>query len=481
MEKRDFLKQIKEYMSVYHMIDEGDGILVAISGGADSVCLLLVLSELTKELGIHLAAFHLNHGLRGDEADRDETYVREICKTLEIPLDVVREDVRQYAAEQKMTEEEAGRVLRYRHLDRAAEMFGCSRIATAHHRDDQAETVLMNLFRGSGLKGLGGIRPVRDRIIRPLLAVSRQEIENYLYKKKAVWCEDSTNQELNYERNKVRNVLIPWIQCEVNVQAPAHIVKTAEFAQQADAYFTEQAEILLNASSTQETLACVSIPTKMFDAQPQIMKQYLVKAMIKRAAGSEKDLSSRHLEAVCALKGPGGGSEISLPYGLQAVRGYERLEIQKMEPDTDRLASDNRKLSMKDVRISQAVALNGCTKPEKTEFFIETRIFLWKQGLEIPKNQYTKWFDYDKIKDMLFIRTRETGDYFIIGGGKTKTLKRFFIDEKIPEAERDRILLLADGNHILWSVGYRISEEYKVTELTRTVLEVRIHKGEEHG
>ena len=186
MDTRAWTMQVKEYMKEYHMAEAGDGILAAVSGGADSVCLLLVLKELETELGIHVAAFHLNHGLRGEEADRDEKYVRELCAELEVPLKVVREDVRAFAAEERMSEEEAGRVLRYRYLNEAAEELGCNKIAAAHHKDDHAETVLMNLFRGTGLRGLGGIRPVRGNVIRPILHVTRQEIETYLYKKK-VW------------------------------------------------------------------------------------------------------------------------------------------------------------------------------------------------------------------------------------------------------------------------------------------------------
>ena len=462
MDTRAWVLRVKEYMKTHHMAETGDGILAAVSGGADSVCLLLVLQELSAELGIHLAAFHLNHGLRGAEADRDEAYVRELCRELNVPLKVIREDVAGFAAENGLSEEEAGRVLRYRHLAVAAEEYSCQKIATAHHKDDHVETVLMNLFRGSGLKGMGGIRPVRDKIIRPLLGFERKEIEEYLNRKKVGWCEDSTNKELQYGRNKVRNVLVPWVKEHVNDQAAAHIVKTAEFAAQADEYFAFAAEKLLcewadsghEGEKQEELPQQVKIPTRLFDAQPEIMKTYLVRAMISRACGSGKDISAKHIEAICGLSGPGGGTEVSLPYGLQAVRGYETLEIRRFSPDPT---------------------------PKKCKISMETRTFPWKKDLEIPKNQCTKWFDYDKIKGVLCVRTRETGDYYMIGGEKRKMLKRFFIDEKIPEEIRDEMPLLAEGNHILWIIGYRISEYYKVSESTRTVLEIHVNKGEENG
>ena len=460
MDTRQWTKRVKEYMKMHRMAETGDGILAAVSGGADSVCLLLVLKELEAELGIRLAAFHLNHGLRGEEADRDEAYVRELCERLNVPLVVVREDVRAASSEHGWSEEEAGRILRYRHLEQAAKEMDCQRIATAHHRDDQAETVLMNLFRGSGLKGLGGIRPVRGTIIRPLLEVSRQEIEAYLYKKEVTWCEDSTNGEIVYERNKIRNVLLPWLEEEINEQAAAHILKTASFASQADAYFVSQAETILEAFSVQER-AFIRIPVHILDEQPDILRSYVIRAMIRRIADSEKDISARHVDAIGRLTGPGGGVEADLPYGLKAVRGYEYLEICKKTADEE-----------------------GVLRSEKDRTAavrIETRTFEWKNEMEIPKNECTKWFDYDTIESRLVVRTREIGDYFGIGGGKRKLLKRFFIDEKIPEALRDEILLLADGNHILWIFGYRISEDCKITDKTRRILEVRVHKGEHYG
>ena len=463
--------QVMEYMKKYRMADRGDGILAAVSGGADSICLFWLLHDLAEIMGFRLAVFHLNHGLRGAEADRDERYVQGLCDRLQIPCCTVREDVRAYAREHGMSEEEAGRTLRYHYMREAAERFSCSKIATAHHKDDGVETVLMNLFRGTGLRGLGGIRAVRSdtgpsampngqnggggvspagiTIIRPMLCLTRKEIEGYLKERQIPWCEDSTNRELKYARNKVRNVLVPWVKEEINEQAVDHILQLASLASQADEYFVSQAAMLLGEEPTQ-------IAVDIFDAQPEILKQYLVRTMLAAAAGQEKDISSKHVEAVCALTGPGGGIAADLPYGLRAVRGYEMLEIRRK---ADILAP----------------AL------EKQEILLETRVFPWKKDLEIPKNQCTKWFDYDKIKGTLCVRTRESGDYFLYSGDKRKLLKRYFIDEKVPEERRDQIPLLTEGNHVLWIIGHRISEYYKITDNTCTILEVRLCKGEKNG
>lgn len=446
--------RVKEYMKEKKMAEKGDGILAAVSGGADSVCLLWILKKLSVKEGFPLAAFHLNHGLRGAEADRDEAYVKELCEKIDIPLFVVREDIRGYAREHGLSVEEAGRERRYFHLNRAAEKFHTAKIATAHHKDDHVETVLMNLFRGSGLRGLGGIRPVRERVIRPLLCLTREEIEAYLAENGIAWCEDSTNQELLYSRNKIRNVLLPWVKKEVNERAAEHVLGAAELAGEADEYFRMQADRIIEEHAEMEYNS-VKILTKIFDEQPHIIKTYLIRTMLRMLTGSEKDISVRHIEAVCSLTGPGGAAAADLPYGIRAVRGYERLELRR----------------------------NG-RNGQETDFLditIETRVFPWDKSFEIPKNRYTKWFDYDKIEMAICVRSRQSGDYFLCGGSSRKLLKRYFIDEKVPEEQRDHVPLLADGSHILWVIGYRISEYYKISEDTRTILEVKVCKGEENG
>ncbi len=447
MDVRAMERRVWETIQTQHMADSGDGVLAAVSGGADSVCLLFLLAEWKEKLGIRLAAFHLNHGLRGDEAYQDEESVRALCERLAIPLKVERKDVAAYAKEKGMSVEEAGRSLRYACLERAAGELSLNRIATAHHKDDQAETVLMNLFRGGGLAGLAGIPSVRGNIIRPLLEVSRQEIEAYLSARGIGWRTDSTNRETVYLRNRLRNVLLPWVTKKVNDQAVSHIVRFAGLAGQADVYFKSEAKKLLGDQ-------CV-VSVRLFDAQPEIIRSYVVRELFDRAACGKKDITERHIRSVMRLTGPGGGASVDLPGGFVAVRDYETLTVRR-----------------------QAEEVPCTLQPFAPS---RTRIFAWEKGTEIPKKQYTKWFDYDKIKDTLVFRTRKTGDYFLIGE-KKKTIRRYCMDEKIPRGERDRLLLLAEGSHILWIVGYRISDYYKLSEETQTVIEIKADKGEKrHG
>ena len=207
----------------YEMAEPGDHIITALSGGADSVCLLHVLKTLSSELNITLEALHVHHGLRGSEADRDAKYCAKLGEQLGVSVKIVNKDVRQFAEEEKLSLEEAGRIVRYKALGEAAEQAGKTypkvKIAVAHHTGDRAETILHNLFRGSGIKGIGGIQPVNGKIIRPLLEIDREEILLYLKENHVDWCQDSTNKENQYTRNKIRNQLIPYVEKEINPMA----------------------------------------------------------------------------------------------------------------------------------------------------------------------------------------------------------------------------------------------------------------------
>lgn len=508
-DRRQFRQKVLGFMRNKHMTDRGDGVLAAVSGGADSVCLLLLLKGMVAELGIRVFAFHMNHGIRGEEADRDEQFVGELCKQLEIPLTVAHEKVETYAEEHGLSGEEAGRILRYRHLEETAERYQCAKIAVAHHEDDDAETVLLNLFRGSGLAGLSGIRPVRGKIIRPLLCVSRKEIEEYLKEQGFSWCEDSTNRENDYTRNKIRNELLPWVKENINSRAAEHILAVSELAAQADVYFEMEAERILEESCLkrrEEAKQLTSqnageadgkesgtgqdskeaenamkmytkISTNLFDSQPEILKTYIIRRMVLNAAGKAKDITERHIRAVMKLTGPGGGHTVNLPYGLQAVRGYETLKIvQDRESRSAVESSDpgnkwkNEGSFEKEIRLRTDLDETFRVGPASIRLHAIPR----KKEPEIPKNQYTKWFDYDKINVGLSIRYRKNGDYLTLSGGGKKKLRRFMIDEKIPEDERDRIPVLADGDHVLWVIGYRISDYYKITDETEHILEAEV-------
>ena len=239
-------KRVEDFIRKQELFGTGAQVLAAVSGGADSVCLLYLLAQMREEWELEVRAVHVNHGLRGGEADRDAAFTENFCRALSVPCRVRQVDVRGLAASQGLSEEEAARNLRYQALEEEVESWekesGCPvRIAVAHHGDDNVETILHNLFRGSGLKGLGGIRPMRGRIVRPLLTVTRQEILDYLKEEGLEYCMDSTNGSGDYTRNRLRLQILPLIQSEVNERAAEHILQAAERMYQADVYLEEQA------------------------------------------------------------------------------------------------------------------------------------------------------------------------------------------------------------------------------------------------
>ena len=456
-------RTILDYIRRNRLFAPGDRVIVALSGGADSVCLLVVLNELKEELGLELKAVHVHHGLRGKEADRDRDYSRDLSARLGVSFSCVQVDAALYAGEHGMSVEEAGRHLRYQIFEKERLDFSGTKIAVAHHRDDQAETILYNLFRGTGLKGLGGMRPLRDRIVRPLLCVGREEILAYLEEKRISYCEDSTNAQTDYVRNRIRRRILPEIREEVNRRAGESILHAGEMAAQADAYLEKQAEKILKARGVGEMEASGLRPACGIDAavllaEDNIIRNYVIRRMIRSVNESMKDITMTHVESAAALLFGSDRRQVDLPCGLIAVRTNGELWIKRKEQEEP--VDKERDFLL----------------PE-----LDFKTFPYKKGQEIPKNGYTKWFDYDKIKCALSVRYRKTGDYMTLAGGGRKTIKSFMIDEKIPKDEREKIPLVAEGSHVLWVIGYRISEYYKITDDTHTVIQIQFNGGRNDG
>ena len=481
------LNKVRDYIREQGMITQGDAVIVALSGGADSVCLLTVL----KQLAFSLRAVHVHHGIRGAEADRDEAFVQALCESLSVPLYVAHCQVPAYAAEHGLSEEEAGRILRYQILEEEAEKWERElsdgsrvKLALAHHRDDNAETILHHLLRGSGLTGLAGIRPVQGRRVRPLLCVGRDEIREYLTAEHMDWCEDSTNQSADYTRNRIRSQVLPLLKETVNEQAEEHILQAGQIIGQADEYLRQRAaeiwrvavcgqqESRDSESGARRDIADemperVIIPLAVFATQPEILKMYLIRHMLDQLKPGWKDIGSRHFTAIAKLAGKPVGSRLDLPGGLMARTGYETLEIVRK--------------TEQEVSVKTESGADGEIHGRQTVPELHMTVFSRQKDQEIPKNQYTKWFDYDKIKGTLSVRTRRTGDYLILPSGGSKTIARYMIDEKIPKEKREKILLLAEGSHVLWVVGFRISEYYKIEEHTENILQVTCDGGKDYG
>lgn len=470
---QQFIEKTAAFIKENQMIPAGSRGIVALSGGADSVCLLSVLKALETQLSIEISAVHVHHGLRGAEADRDGEFAGACCTALSVPFVMVRRDVNAWAASRGISQEEAGREVRYEVLESEARRQQASWIALAHHRDDNAETILHHLVRGSGLRGLGGIRPVQGNRVRPLLWAGREEIREYLTGRQLSWCEDSTNQSADYTRNRIRNQVIPLLQDSVNARAVENIVHAGEILAQADAFLEKTAAAVWNDAGRVERPERPGeggkgssagggrpvIAAAVLRAQEPVIRTYLFRRMLELAGGGLRDVTAIHFRQLDGLVFGDSGKRLSLPGGVVAMQRYGEFWMEKRDENPKNARADD-----------------GPQAPK-----LKFERFSLENGMENPKNQYTKWFDYDKIKDTLSVRFREPGDYITLAGGGRKSVQRYMIDEKIPREQRDRIPLLAEKNHVLWMIGYRISEYYKITEHTKTILQATADGGEEHG
>lgn len=449
-------KKVIAYLEKWNMVSPGMKLLTGFSGGADSTALLQILWEYGQAHGIKVQAVHVNHGLRGTEAERDQEFCEKFCREKGIPFWAVRADVPSVAAEEGISTEEAGRKVRYAVFEQYLADGRADRVALAHHQNDQAETMLFHLMRGTGLRGLRGMEPVRMPYIRPFLCVTRQEIENFLRAEGISWVEDTTNRELLYTRNQIRHQLLAPME-QIRPGSAARMAGTAEQLLEIEDYMEQELKRVWR-QCVREKDGAFGIELEAFSLLHPAMKKLLVMRCLERLLGSRRNLETIHTEQVCALAQGRRGSRLTLPDNVFAVLTYQELVLkrgygEKISEEPVYCGDDGEYLYM----------------GARFRFSLENR----EKNEEIPVNRYTKWFDYDKIRHDIVLRTRRPGDYLELAGGVHKKLKDYLIDCKIPREERDRCILLADGSHIIWVTGMRISEGYKITDRTKRILKVQ--------
>lgn len=460
---------VRDTIRHYHMIEPGMHVLAGVSGGADSMCLLEVLHEWQRKMDFTLSVLHVEHGLRGEEALEDAAFVVEQCRSRGIPCYVEHVNVKAVAAEMGWSLEEAGRQSRYELFEQYRKKLGADRIAVAHNKNDQAETVLLNLSRGSGVRGLGGIRPVRGRIIRPLLFVSRIEIEEYLRERNRNWRTDGTNLETDYMRNRIRLQALPWLETYVNREAVEHLAAAASRLQKAEDYLERQArEVAAHCVQKTERKREAAVVLGPFLAADRLMQEYVLRGCIRELLRDRglKDYRAEHIEEMIRLAGMDCGKQMNFPGSLRAVRERDRLVL-RIRSEMSQLQEPTGKQELLLERSGSYEWMGKTFQVEYLKTAEKPQVF--------PEKKYTKWLAYDTIKHNVCLRTRKPGDYLIINanGGKKK-LKDYMIDMKIPRDERDRIMLVAEDSHVLWAVGYRISEAAKITGTTERFLKVQM-------
>ncbi|MFQ9907062.1 tRNA lysidine(34) synthetase TilS [Anaerostipes hadrus] len=443
-DKVNYMNKVKEFIKEKNLIQNGDHIIIGVSGGADSVYLLLILNELRESMNLTITAVHINHMIRREAVD-DQKFVQDLCGQLSIPCKIFEIDVKQIAKREKMSLEEAGRKARYDAFAKTMKKYNADKIAIAHHQNDQAETFLYRVVRGTGIYGAGAMREKDGNLIRPLLCVKKEEIVKYLKEAGQAWVEDASNQDDAFARNQIRNQVIPRLEM-INEQAVEHIGWLCEDIKEVTTYLTDQIE--------ESFLRCTKPIGQGFEINCDqlllenhwIQKQVL-KKVLEETAGKKKDLERRHIEDLLTLVENGTGKRISLPYNMVAEKNYQYIKVQKGN------ISDKQEMTGK-ILCEEVTDLTN-----------------------IVENDCIKIIDYDRIETGVQLRCRKPGDFFTFGKDqKRKSLSRYFIDEKIPRQLREEIPLVADGSHIVWIVGRRISEYYKIKESTKRYLKLEFKR-----
>ena len=461
-------KKVMSYIKDNNLINPKDRILVALSGGPDSVCLLNILYNLKEELDIEIGAAHLNHMLRDEDAFQDEEYVKNLCESFDIPCFVKRVDINKYSKENKMSSEMAGRDARYNFFDEVIREHGYNKIATAHNANDQAETILFRLMRGTGIEGLCGIKVCRDKIIRPILCLSRKEVEEYIEVNNLKPRIDKTNFEKIYNRNKIRLDILPYIKENFNEDIIQTLNRMSVLLQKDNEFIEKSARSFYEKYCVEQQDYFI-IKKKMFDNHEAVVTR-VIRYALTNFSKTHYDFEMKHIYDICNLAKNNSGKVIDLPNKIYAENIYGDIYIK------ERIINNN-------IHVKQEIKINKDDIDGKKIAFqnniIEFSLVNNDSSLNLKQNILIRYFDFDKINNFISLRNRKNGDKINpLGMSGSKKLKDIFIDMKIPKEERDSVPLLCFDENISWIVGLRVSEEYKITNKTKNILKV-IVKGKE--
>lgn len=451
------IDKVKKTIEEHNMIKKGDNIVIGVSGGIDSMALLYSLYELRDVYDISIHVAHVNHGVRGEEARRDQDFVESVASKLGLRFWTSNVDMNAYGKKHKISAEEAGRILRYGFFNDIIDRLGHGKIAVGHNLNDQAETLIMRFFRGTGLEGLKGIDYKVDNVIRPILGVKRDELEEYIRDRDIDTVLDGTNLESIYTRNKVRLELIPYIEENFNPNLIETMERTSNLARIENSFLDGYSREKYLELKIKQDKSMVVLDSKKYKKLDLCIKQRVLRHALLDIEGNLQGISEIHISNLIDLFDSGEtGKSINGPNNLIGLINYDELIVKKEK---------------KGVKSDYELVLEDGLSMEGYSF--ELSVLDIKDLDGFPKSKNVRYFDYDKISGPLIIRNRRPGDRFVPFGMKgEKKIKDYFIDEKIPRFERDSIPILCDDNNILWVIGYRTSEIYKVTKDTKKVISI---------
>jgi tRNA(Ile)-lysidine synthase len=505
MNKIKLESKVRDFIQRYSLISPEEIVVVGVSGGADSVCLLYVLAKWQKRLGIKLQVAHLNHQLRGVESEADAKYVSNLAGSLGIPITIDRQDVAAYRIERNFSVEEAARELRYAFLARVAREVGANRIAIGHTRDDQVETILMHILRGTGITGLCGLAPCSPMaydsqgmswpasplslrakrsnllVIRPLLDITREETTSYCQEHQLDPRIDSSNRSLSFFRNRLRLQLLPLLR-QYNPSVDQALLRLADIAKEDNVFIEQQASELWDEVTRQENNA-IYMDRKQIASLSIALQRQLLRTAVTRLAGDTRDIEASHIEAARSLLNKPVGKRISLPHGFICQGGYDELVIASEAWQSQLLPcpfpplSGEFPLKVPGKTVSPGWKLIASIIREREDSLPLRGNLSTSEGTY--RSNLVADFDLHKTGTELFVRQRRPGDRFQpLGMNMPKKLQEFMVDAKIPRSWRGHIPIVYSPQQIIWVVGWRIDDRVKVTEASKGILRLEFIKSD---
>ncbi|MGM0365569.1 MAG: tRNA lysidine(34) synthetase TilS [Actinomycetota bacterium] len=478
---KDLISSVDRVIGKYRMLERGDSVLVSVSGGPDSVFLLHALKKLATKYRMSLKVFHLDHLTRQGRSAEDASFVEGLCKKEGLPLRLFRVDARAWSSGRGFSFQEGARALRLNLLRDTAKKEGANKIATGHNADDSLETFFLNLLRGSGITGLGAIKPVSGEIIRPLIETYKEDILKYLEDKKIAYCIDHTNLEDVYARNRIRNKLFPLLEEEFNPDFKKNILTLACIARQEDAYMEKlaQKQIEDNARTlmAEGKTILLELDTCCLQGLDLALRRRAVRRAIRMVKGDSRDITARNIEQVLKIACPGGeAKKIQPAENVLAVKEKERLYF--LDIDKKEHLPPEYQAFFKDLEFEEQFLPEEGRSRFYKGFNINVEAYIRRDvsGKEYRDASCAEAFmDYDKIRFPVKIRNWRKGDkFFPLGTGGGKKLQDIFTDLKIPRHKRSMVPVFEDREKIIWVGGCRIDERVKVGPDTGRVLYIKI-------
>ena len=456
-----FIERFEQYSVKHKLFKSGEKILVGFSGGADSTALLLALWHLKSKYGYSLLAAHVNYDLRGEDSKLDEQYARKFCFDRNISI-----VVKNITIDSTSNVENHAREVRFKYFNNLRKLYKIQKIVLGHNREDQAETLLFRMFRGSGYTGIKGISPITDDVVHPLLSFSRKDITSYLELEGVKWREDLSNKDNTYSRNKIRNQMIPWIQEHLNPNVVTKLYETAEIFSETDDILESLAKRRFLKAQIKHSKDECRLSTKIIKKTRSVLRYYVYKEAYSRINGNSKDFYHNNFIEIENLLTSDGSKQIYLPNNVYVFKEYDELIFTNIDFSKSENIENEKEI----------------TSLRNRSTFEDYRIIMKKlKKMPTKRNLFEDkdiaYLDLDKTSFPITIRHRKPGDRFHpLGMQHNKKLKDFLIDEKIPKFDRDKVLIFCDKEKIIWLAGYRIDDRVVTSEQTQNILQISIEK-----